>query len=158
VCWRIALESRKTPCAILLTRQDVPALSPAPGEGHPAEKGAYVLRSSESPKAVIVATGSEVGLAVEAQAALASQSIAVNVVSMPSWFLFEQQSEAYRASVFPKGLPCVSVEAAATLGWQKYAQAHVGIDHFGASAPAERLFEEFGFTVENVVAKVKGLL
>lgn len=158
VCWKIALESRKTPCALLLTRQDVPPVSPAPGSDHPAHRGAYVLRGADGAQAVIVATGSEVGLACDAQAALAVDGIAVNVVSMPSWFLFDQQDAAYRESVFPKGTPVVSVEAAATLGWQKYAQAHVGIDHFGASAPAERLFEEFGFTVANVVAQVKSLL
>jgi transketolase len=158
VCWKIALQSKKTPCAILLTRQDVPAVSPPPSDDHPAHKGAYVLRGADGLRAVIVATGSEVGLAIEAQEAFAAEGIAVSVVSMPSWLLFDQQPENYRESVFPNGLPVVSVEAGATLGWQKYAQAHVGIDHFGASAPAERLFEEFGFTAENVVAKVKQAL
>ncbi len=159
VCWRIALESTGTPSAILLTRQDVPAVSPAPSADHPATKGAYVLKEpSEPAKAAIVATGSEVGLALQAADALDSEGVPTRVVSMPSWFLFEQQDAAYRESVLPRSLPTVSVEAGTTLGWAKYAQAHVGIDHFGASAPAERLFEEFGFTVANVVTTVKGLL
>jgi transketolase len=159
VCWRIALESHETPSAILLTRQDVPAVSPPPALGHPAEKGAYVLReASGTPQAVLVATGSEVGLAIEAQAALEAQGTPTRVVSMPSWFLFERQPEAYHKQVLPPNVATVSIEAGATLGWERYAQAHVGLDHFGASAPAERLFSEFGFTVENVVSKVRSLL
>ena len=159
VCWRIALQSKKTPCAILLTRQNVPSLSPAPAPGHPAEKGGYVVReASGKAKAAIVATGSEVWVAVEAAKILEAESVPTRVVSLPSWFLFESQDAPYRESVLLKGLPTVSVEAGATLGWERYAQAHVGIDHFGASAPAERLFEEFGFTPKNVAAKVRALL
>jgi transketolase len=159
VCWRIALQSQKTPSAILLTRQDVPSVSPKPTADHPAEKGAYVLREANGEaKAIIVATGSEVGLAVEAQALLEKEGVPTRVVSMPSWFLFEKQDQSYKDSVLPKNVPTVSVEAGATLGWSRYAQAHVGLDHFGASAPAERLFQEFGFTPENVAATVQQLL
>ena len=106
VCWSIALESTKTPCAILLTRQDVPSVSPSPTAGHPAEKGAYILRKASGlPRAVIVATGSEVGLAIEARESLEGEGVPTTVVSMPSWFLFDEQDEDYRNSVFPKGGP-----------------------------------------------------
>jgi transketolase len=159
VCWRVAVESRETPCAILLTRQDVPSVAPPPSEDHPALKGAYILREASGPPHVLlVATGSEVALALEARTVLEGDGVPTRVVSMPSWFLFEAQPESYRESVLPKSLATVSVEAGATLGWERYAQAHVGLDHFGASAPAERLFEEFGFTVENVVSKAKSLI
>ena len=159
VCWRIALESTETPSAILLTRQSVPSVSPPPARGHPAEKGAYVLGDTPSaPEAVIVATGSEVGVALQAKAALESEGVQARVVSMPSWLLFESQDEQYRESVFPAGVPTVSVEAGTTLGWDRYADACVGIDRFGASAPGERVFEELGVTAESVVAKVRTLL
>jgi transketolase len=159
VCWRIALESEKTPSAILLTRQDVPSVTPPVSDGHPAFKGAYVLReTSATPRVVLVATGSEVSLALEAQKSLQREGVPTRVVSMPSWFLFEMQPADYRKSVLDPSLPTVSIEAGTTLGWDRYADAHVGIDHFGASAPAERLFEEFGFTVANVIAKAKSLL
>lgn len=157
-CWKVALDSEKTPCAIILTRQAVPAVSPSEIASHPAHRGAYVLRDWESEgKVILVATGSEVGLACEARDALQAQGIATRVVSMPSWFLFERQDVEYRASVFPPGAAVVSIEAGATLGWDRYAQAHVGIDHFGASAPASVLFREFGFTVEAVVAQARSL-
>jgi len=159
VCWRIALESTETPSAILLTRQSVPSVSPPPARGHPAEKGAYVLGDTPSaPEAVIVATGSEVGVALQAKAALESEGVQARVVSMPSWLLFESQDEQYRESVFPAGVPTVSLEAGTTLGWDRYADACVGIDRFGASAPGERVYEELDVTAESVVAKVKALL
>lgn len=159
VCWKIAMESKETPCALLLTRQDVPAVAPSPSANHPAQKGAYVLAESASElKIVIAATGSEVGLAIEAQKALAENGVGARVVSMPSWFLFELQKAEYRKSVFPNGVPVLSIEAGTTLGWGRYADASIGLDRFGASAPAERLFEEFGFTVENAVKKALALL
>ncbi|HXH61046.1 MAG TPA: transketolase [Fimbriimonadaceae bacterium] len=159
VCWRIAMQSKSTPSAILLTRQDVPPVSPSPEPGHPAERGAYVVsRANGDECGCLVATGSEVSLALESQSALAKQGKHVRVVSMPSWFLFESQDEGYKKSVLPTDLPTVSIEAGTTLGWSRYARAHVGIDRFGASAPAERLFQEFGFTVENVVRTMLSLL
>ena len=112
-------------------------------------------------QAVILATGSEVELALNAQAVLAEQGIHVNVVSMPCTNVFDAQDKAYQASVLPKGLPRVAVEAGVTDFWRKYVGldgAVVGIDHFGESAPAETLFKEFGFTTENVVATVKSVL
>ncbi|MCH8977834.1 MAG: transketolase [Armatimonadetes bacterium] len=159
VCWRIALESTKTPSAILLTRQSVPSVSPPPNVGHPAERGAYVLAEAKpAPQAVIVATGSEVWVALQAKEALDSEGVQARVVSMPSWFLFESQDEKYRESVLPSGVPTVSVEAGTTLGWDRYADASVGVDRFGASAPGERVLAEYGFTAENVAARVKALV
>jgi transketolase len=95
---------------------------------------------------------------VAAQKTLEAQDIPTRVVSMPSWFLFEHQDTAYQASVFLKGVPTVSVEAAASLGWAKYSQAQVAIDHFGASAPGDTVMREFGFTADNVVATALRLL
>ena len=153
------MESKDTPSAILLTRQNVPSVSPSFTPDHPAQRGAYVLVEPDgTPQAVIVATGSEVGVAFDAQKELASQGVCTRVVSMPSWFLFERQDADYRESVLPSGLPTLSIEAGTTLGWDRYADVCIGLDRFGASAPAEILFEQFGFTVENVVDKVKGLL
>jgi len=157
-CWRIALTSQSTPSAILLSRQNLPILSPSYAPGHPAERGGYVLRDADGFRAVILATGSEVELAVEAAALLAQKGTPVRVVSLPSWHTFERQDEVYRRSVLPAGVPTVSVEAGTTLGWQKYADACVGMDRFGSSAPAEELFERFGFTAENVAATVESLL
>ncbi|MBS1721538.1 MAG: transketolase [Armatimonadetes bacterium] len=160
VAWKIALESASTPTAIVLSRQKLPILSGGMVTKHPAERGAYVVReaSGGQPSMILVASGSELELAVKGGEELEKQGIATRVVSMPSWFLFEQQAETYRASTLPKAIPTVSIEAGTTLGWDRYAQAHVGLDHFGASAPANVLFKEFGFTVENVVATALALL
>ena len=164
-CWKIALESQNTPSVLALTRQALPTISPAMNGGdHPASKGAYVL--SDPPldtqhsalAAVLIATGSEVHLCLDAQALLAKEGIAARVVSMPSWFLFEQQPASYREEVLSKGVPTLSVEAGGTLGWSRYAQAHVGIDHFGSSAPGDVLFKAFGFTAENIAAAARILL
>ncbi len=159
-CWKIAVESTETPCLFALSRQALPALTPDTVKNHPAEKGGYVLRpaSKAKPDCVLVATGSEVQHAVAAKDTLEAEGISTQVVSMPSTFLYDKQSAAYKESVLPKGVPTVSIEAGATLGWYKYAQAFVGIDHFGASAPTEVVMKEFGFTPENVVAVAKKLL
>ena len=159
VGYLVALESKHTPTVLALTRQDLPSVSPADVHNHPAAKGGYVLSDADGPlQAVIVATGSEVSLALEAQARLREDGIAARVVSLPSWHLFERQPAEYRQSVLPKGVPTVSVEAGTTFGWSRYADAHVGLDRFGASAPASVLFREFGFTPEHVAAQVKSLL
>ena len=110
----------------------------------------------DTPDAIIVATGSEVALAVGAAEQMSGKKI--RVVSMPSVDAFEAQDDAYRASVLPKGVPTVAVEAAVTAGWYKYADAVHGIDHFGESAPIEDLAKEFGFTVEDVVKTVESIL
>ncbi len=159
-CWKLALESKSTPCALILTRQKVPALSPALPTKHPAERGAYVLREASGgrPSVVLVATGSEVGLAVQAGERLDAEGTPTRVVSMPSWFLFERQDAGYRSETLPPGVPTVSVEAGTTLGWARYAQAHVGLDRFGASAPGPTLYQELGLTVDAVVAAARWLL
>jgi transketolase len=149
----------------LFTRQNVPPITRTEGQIAAARRGAYVLRDAERPRAVIVATGSEVALAVGAQQALAAEGVPVRVVSMPCTGLFDRQDAAYRESVLPRGVPRVAVEAGVTDFWRKYVGAVddtrgavVGIDTFGESAPAGVLFKHFGFTVENVVAAVRRVL
>jgi transketolase len=107
---------------------------------------------------VLIGTGSEVAVAVDAGATLAARGLSVRVVSMPSWELFEQQDEDYKTAVLPIDLPTVSVEAGVRMGWERYADAIVSVDRFGASAPAERILEEFGITPANVAAHVRELL
>lgn len=151
--WKVALESRQTPTALILTRQAVPCITPPFAGDHPAERGGYVLRDVENPEVILIGTGSELQLALGA-----ADQLRARVVSLSSWFLFEQQSAEYRESVLPKGVPAVSVEAGTTFGWGGYAQAHVGLDRFGASAPGDVNFRELGITVEAVVAAAKSLV
>lgn len=156
--WRVALEHSGGPVAIVLTRQGLPVISQekyAPASN--LEKGAYILSDSAKPPTVIlIGTGSEVSLLLSAQAKLAEKNIHARVVSMPSWELFDMQQPAYKETVFPKNIrKRLSVEAAATQGWLKYTTEDgyaLGLDHFGESAPAEALFKEFGFTVDNIVS------
>jgi transketolase len=124
-------------------------------------RGAYVLRDAANAKAVLIATGSEVELALKSADALAADGVAVRVVSMPSADVFDRQDAAYKASVLPKGVPRVAVEAGITDFWFKYVGLEgkvIGIDTFGESAPAGALFKHFGFTTEKVVAAVKSVL
>jgi transketolase len=126
-------------------------------------KGAYVLSEAAGgkPQAVIIATGSEVALAMDAQKSLAAEGVNVRVVSMPSTNVFDKQDQAYKDSVLPKGAKRVAVEAGVTGGWYKYVGldgAVVGLDSFGESAPAPELFKHFGFTTDNVVKAVKSVL
>ena len=149
--------------ANLLTRQNLPY---APKSSlDEISKGAYVLAEphevglKKMAQAVIIATGSEVQLALHAQQELAKSGVAVRVVSMPSTSVFDRQPSAYKASVLPKGLPRIAVEMGVTDGWWKYGcAAVVGIDTYGESAPAPALFKHFGFTAENVVATVRAVL
>lgn len=158
--WYSAVTSRRTPTALVLTRQNLPQLS---GSSKEALKGAYILEDSEkeTPDAIIIASGSEVSLAVEAKAALAADGVDVRVVSMPCMDIFEEQSEEYKDSVLPKNVrKRVAVEALGEFGWGKYVGldgAVVSMKGFGASAPAARLFQEFGITTENVIKAVKSL-
>ncbi|WP_457637543.1 transketolase [Oceanithermus sp.] len=160
IAWRMALERADGPTALILTRQGLPVLDRqkyAPADG--VLKGGYVLSEpEEEPVAVIVATGSEVALALEAQELLASEGVAVRVVSLPCFEALEAQEESYRQRVLPPGLPTLAVEAGATLGWERYADAVLGVDRFGASAPGPVVYREYGFTPENVAAKLKELL
>lgn len=156
--WYLAVTSQKTPTALVLTRQNLPQLA---GSSKDALKGAYVIADASKavPDAIIMASGSEVELAVNAKAELAKDGIDVRVVSMPCFELFEQQDEAYKEQVLPKAVRArVAVEAASDFGWGKYVGldgATVSIKSFGASAPAGTLFKKFGFTTENVVETVK---
>ena len=178
VAWAVALQNAHKPTALLLSRQNLPYLpkgeartsasSQAAGEFSGLDainKGAYVLAEPsevgmrKAAQAVIVATGSEVQLALKAQALLAERKIAVRVVSMPSTTTFDRQSVAYKSAVLPKGLPRVAVEMGSTDGWWKYGvSAVVGIDTYGESAPAGVLFKHFGFTPENVADTVQAVL
>ncbi len=159
VAWKMALESTETPSVIITTRQAVQPCSPTLTEGaHPAERGGYALLDPADVKLTLVASGSEVGLAMQAAQQLASEGIPTRVVSLFSWHLFESQDQAYQATVLPRTHPTLSIEAGTTLGWARYSDAHIGIDRFGASAPGNVLFEKFGFTVDAVVARAKSLL
>ena len=158
--WAYAVTSKKTPTALVLTRQNLPQMA---GSSKEALKGAYVIADSAKnvPDAILIASGSEVSLAVDAKAELIKDGIDVRVVSMPSMDVFEQQSAEYKESVLPKSVrKRVAIEALSDFGWGRYVGldgAYVTMHSFGASAPAATLFKEFGFTVENVVRTVKGL-
>ncbi|NYE07869.1 transketolase [Bacillus niacini] len=163
--WKLAVESTNKPTALVLTRQDLPTLKGTDQNAYEGvSKGAYVVSPSEreTPDALLLATGSEVSLAVEAQAALAGEGIHVSVVSMPSWDRFEQQSQEYKNSVLPKNVKKrLGIEVGSSFGWHKYTGDEgdvLAIDTFGASAPGEKIMEEYGFSVSNVVARVKALL
>jgi len=165
LAWTAALEHRRGPSCLLLTRQNV-SFNPRRADQIAAiRRGAYVLVDAEGARATIIATGSEVALAVGAQKALAEAGVPVRVVSMPCCSVFDRQDSAYRDAVLPRGLPRVAVEAGVTDYWRKYvgavddpAGAVVGIDRFGESAPAAVLFKHFGFTVDHVVAAVRRVL
>jgi len=154
--WRVAVD-RDGPTALILTRQKVPVLEGTANGG--LARGAYVLAEAEGqPRLVLIGTGSEVAVCVEAAKVLTADGIPTRVVSMPSWELFEEQDEAYRDSVVPPGVPTLAVEAAASLGWERWADESVSIDRFGASAPGNIVLEELGFTGENVAVQAKALV
>jgi transketolase len=157
VCWAKAIERKAGPSTLIFSRQGLPHQVRTDAQIADIAKGGYILKDcAGKPDAIIIATGSEVALAVGAAEAMSGKKI--RVVSMPSVDAFEAQDAGYRAAVLSKGTPTVAVEAAVTGGWYKYADAVVGIDHFGESAPADQLFKEFGFTVENVVKAVESVL
>lgn len=149
------------PTALLLSRQNLPFVSRSAETLQQVARGGYVLQDAQGAQAAIIATGSEVALAIEAQKLLAAEGIAVRVVSMPSTDVFDKQDAAWRASVLPKGMPRVAVEAGVTAFWHKYVGlegAVVGIDTYGESAPAGALFKHFGLTAEKVAQAVKQVL
>ncbi len=160
-CWQIALEATGAPSVLALTRQNVPTLRTEHTAENLSARGAYVLAEAEGErKATILATGSEVSLAMEARKALQAQGIGTAVVSMPSWELFERQDDAYKASVLGTGVR-VGVEAAIRLGWDRWLGANgafVGMAGFGESAPYQELYKHFGITAEAVVDAVKARL
>jgi len=157
-CWALALSAKTTPSILSLTRQNVPALRKAYVEENLCARGAYVLREAEftdsAPVYTIIATGSEVSIAVDAQRMLAEKDFAARVVSMPCWELFDQQPESYRKQVLGNG-PRIAIEAASGFGWEKYLGEKgifIGMKGFGSSAPAPDLYQHFGITAEEVVA------
>jgi len=165
VAWRVAIETRNRPVALVLTRQEIPTLDRtqfAPADG--LRRGAYVLVDAPEgkPNLILIATGSEVGLIVEARQKLQKQKIAVRLVSMPSWELFETQSQEYRDSVLPpSGRARLAVEAGVTQGWHRYIGDRgdvIGVDRFGASAPGSVVMSEYGFSVENICQRALALL
>lgn len=162
--WRVAIEHKDGPVCIVLTRQGIPVINQKKySEAKNLEKGAYILSDSEGePDIILIATGSEVHLILEAQELLKKDNIKARVVSMPSWNLFEKQTAAYRDKVFPKSIrKRLAVEAGSPIGWMKYTTDDgdvIGIERFGESAPEEELMKEYGFTVENVVKRAKSLL
>lgn len=162
--WRVAIEHSGGPVALVLTRQSIPVLDQQKyTNAAELEKGAYILSDSEKePDLILIGTGSEVSLLIQSQEKLKEESISARVISMPSWELFEKQDEAYKEKIFPKTMrKRLAVEAGSALGWHKYVTDEgdiIGMTTFGESAPAEDLYKEFGFTVENVVKKAKTLI
>jgi transketolase len=159
--WRLAVE-RKGPSFFALSRQDLPIIDPALVDVYAGvSKGAYILQEAEKPQVVLLGAGSELWPCVEAAKLLAAEGIAARVVSFPSVKLFEEQTDAYKASVLPAGVPKLAVEAGSTMGWWKYAGSDgdvIGLDRFGASAPGPKVQEELGFSAANVAARAKKLV
>jgi transketolase len=162
VAWADALERRDGPTSLVLSRQALPAMARTAAQTADIARGGYVLSDgSGTPECVLIATGSEVALVMDAAEALAGKGRRVRVVSMPCTSVFDTQTQQYRDSVLPPGVPRVAVEAGVRDGWWRYVScdgAVIGMDSFGASAPAKKLFEHFGFTRENLVRTVEGLL
>jgi len=162
--WKAAIEHKDGPVVLVFTRQGLPIIDQdkyAKATG--LEKGAYILSDSDgTPDVILIATGSEVALILQAQEKLKADGVNARVVSMPSWELFEKQSAAYKEKVFPKSIKKrLAVEMASPLGWHKYVTDEgdiLAMHTFGESAPADDLYKEFGFTVDNVVTKAKALL
>lgn len=162
MAWAEGASKKDGPTSLILSRQNLPFMPRSDEQLVNIAKGGYVLSDCDgTPAVVLIATGSEVELAMNAQAALKADGVAARVVSMPATNVFDAQDAAYKASVLPAGIKRVAIEAGVTDGWYKYVGlegAVVGLNRFGESAPAPLLFKEFGFTVENVVATVKGIL
>ena len=165
VAWKVAVETRERPVLLALTRQELPVLDRTKFAGADGlRKGAYVLSDAKEgkPELVLIATGSEVGLIVEAAEKLQADGVAVRCVSMPSWDLFEAQPQSYRDEVLPPDVTAkLAVEMGVSMGWDRYVGPHgavLGVDRYGASAPAKVLLPEYGFTVDNVIAHAKALL
>jgi transketolase len=160
--WKVALET-KAPSFMALSRQDLPILDAAKlNVMAGVAKGAYIVeKGGDSPKLLIVGTGAELWPALEAAKRLSGEGTPTRVISMPSWRLFEQQDEAYKASIFPDHMPKLAVEAGAPLGWWKWVGRHgdvIGLDRFGASAPGTTVLEKLGFNAEGVYSRAKKLL
>ncbi len=156
IAWKMALARTDGPTALILTRQALPVLEDVRPKG--VERGGYILSNVPEARAAIVATGSEVSLALEAQRLLAQEGIPVRVVSLPCWEAFEAQTHVYREGILPKNLPTLALEAGTPLGWERYAHRTVGLERFGASAPFADVYSKLGFTKERVAAELKAML
>ena len=162
--WRVALEHKTGPVTIILSRQNLPIINQNKyTKATNVERGAYILSDCEgTPALILMGSGSEVHLLLEAQEKLKSESISSRVVSFPSWELFDKQDDNYKESVFPKNArKRLAVEAGSPIGWCKYVTDEggvIGINKFGESAPGEQVMKEYGFSVENVIEKAKALL
>jgi transketolase len=150
--WRHAIERTDGPTLLALSRQNLEVLENSSSDE--VARGAYVVVDEEDPDVVLVATGSEVGVAVAAADVLADSDIAARVVSMPSWELFEDQDDEYQDELLPSDVPVISVEAASTFGWDRWADDTIGIDTFGESAPGAEVLAHFGFTPDGVADAV----
>ncbi len=161
-CWALALAERATPSVIALSRQGAPALRAKHTDENLCARGGYVLAEAEGEaRAILIATGTEVALALAARETLQAEGVPTRVVSLPCWRLFDRQDESYRRSVIAPGVPRVAIEAAATLGWERYVGengAVIGLDGFGASAPAKDLYAHFGITADAAAAAVRARL
>jgi transketolase len=161
-CWALSLARANGPSLLALSRQNLPQVRTERAEENLSARGAYRLRSAfASREAVLIATGSEVQLALEVADRLEAQGIGADVVSMPCWSLFDAQEAAYREHLLPPGVFRVSIEAGASFGWERYVGPHglaIGLDRFGASAPAEDLFRRFGFTADAIVPLIEAAL
>jgi transketolase len=155
--WQVAV-SRKGPTALVLSRQAVPVIEGTQRVGQVAAGGYVLFEPQEKPDLVLIGTGSEVAVCIESARLLESEGTAVRVVSLPSWELFEEQDDSYRAAVLPPHTPRLAVEAASSFGWERYADASLSIDRFGASAPGDVVLENLGFTSDIVAARARHLL
>ncbi len=159
--WRVAVNARK-PVALLLTRQKLPVLHDyASAIEQGAGKGGYVISDSPKARLSLLATGSEVSLALSAQKALNAEGISARVVSLPSWEMFDAQSEEYRSSVLPADIPALAIEAGTPIGWSRYTGSEknvIGLDRFGASAPGDVVYEKLGFSINNILDKAREIL
>jgi transketolase len=164
VAWKVAIERTNGPTALILSRQKLPSYDRSVcGSADGVRRGGYVLQEAEgaAPQVVLVGTGSEVAIAMSARNLLSEKGIRARVVSLPSWELFDAQPKAYRDDVLPPGVPRVTIEAGASIGWHKYAGDNgivLALDRFGASAPAERIYAELGLTPEAMAAAAESLL
>jgi transketolase len=161
--WRVAMEHTGGPVTLILSRQKLPIIDQEKyAKATELEKGAYILSDAADANLILIATGSEVSLALNAQKKLQEENISAKVVSMPSWELFDKQPDEYKEKIFPKNLKKrLAIEAASSMGWHKYVTDEgdvVGVDKFGESAPGDEVMKAYGFTVDNVVAKAKALL
>lgn len=163
--WQLAVESTTTPTTLILSRQNLPTIAGTKERAYEGvRKGAYVVSKSETdvPQALLLATGSEVQLALEAQRELAKENISVSVISFPSWDRFEAQSKDYQESVLPSDVKArLAIEMGSSIGWERYVGDHgdvLGINRFGASGAESKVLKEYGFTVENVMSKVRELM